>query len=225
MGNGILRYIEYFLARLLRNVRGHDHQLFTHQEAFKDVPRNLDVAAPELGPEGSQMGFEYSAAGGSKFPELTWSLAAAAAPPGAAKLDGLAGGEAIKEYVLISEDPDVPIPNLAACHGIYYAIPPEKTHIRSEDISLDDSVESDVGAKWLKGGFRLGKNLRGSVYGGARPPVGHGGHRYFYQVVALKEKLDESHLSAVATKADILKEIQGKVLCWGSWYGVYENKW
>lgn len=217
MGNGILRYIEYFLARLLCNVRGHDNLLFTNQDAIKDKPRNIDVAAPEIGPEGSQMGFEYSAPGGSKFPELTWSLAPSAklAP----------GEEDIKQYILISEDPDVPIPNLAALHGIYYAIPPEKTHIHSEDISLDPSVKSDVGGKWLKGGFRLGKNLRGSVYGGARPPVGHGGHRYFYQVVALKEKLDESHLSAVATKADILKEIQGKVVGWGSWYGVYENKW
>jgi phosphatidylethanolamine-binding protein (PEBP) family uncharacterized protein len=218
--DSILRYLVYYLARLLYNVKGHDSLLFTQQDLFKDIPKNIEVVAPEIGPVGSQMGVEYSALGGSKFPKLTWSLS-----PNVADSSAVAKDE-IKEYILISEDPDVPIPNMVGIHGIYYAIPPEKTHVESEDISLDSLVKSDNGkAKWLKGGFRLGKNLRGTVYGGARPPVGHGGHRYFYQVVALKEKLDTSRLSPVATKSELLKEIRGKVVGWGLWYGVYENKW
>ncbi|KEF51358.1 uncharacterized protein A1O9_12507 [Exophiala aquamarina CBS 119918] len=223
----VLRYIEYFLGRLLYNVKGHDSLLFTKQEPFKAIPRNIDVVAPEIGPEGAQMGNEYSMFGGSKFPELTWSLAPQAGSSILAK-------DEIKEYILICEDPDAPIPNMVSLHGIYYSIPPEKTHVASDDISLDSTVSvksanHDNGArnkaKWLKGGFRLGKNALGTVYGGARPPVGHGGHRYFYQIVALKEKLDTSRLSPVATKPEILDEIRGKVVGWGFWYGVYENKW
>lgn len=222
----ILRYIEYILARLLYNVKGHDGLLFIKQEPFKNVPRNIDVVAPEIGPEGSHMGVEYSVFGGSKFPELTWSLA----PP---QTDSsLVRKEEIKEYILVSEDPDVPIPNMVGVHGVYYCIPPEKTQVDPEDIRLDSSLSaksvdgnSNEKVKRLKGGFRLGKNLRGTVYGGARPPVGDGGHRYFYQVVALKEKLDLSRLSPVATKSELLREIEGKIVGWGAWYGVYENKW
>ena len=210
-------------------MKGHDAQLFTNQEPFKDVPRNIDVVAPEIGREGSQMGHEYSMFGGSKFPELTWSVAPQASQDGSS---GLKKDE-IKEYILIVEDPDAPIRNLVSLHGIYYGIPPEKTRVSAEDISLDSSVSATSGsshgpdskAKWLKGGFRLGKTLRGIVYGGARPPVGHGAHRYFYEVVALKEKLDLNRLSPVATKSEMLEDIQGKVVGWGFWYGVYENKW
>lgn len=215
MGNSVLRYLVYCLAQLLRNVKGHDSLLFTSQALFNNIARNISVKAPEIGAEGAEMGIEYSASGGSKFPELTWSL-----KPGAeVTLDE------IKEYILMCEDPDVPIPGMVGLHGVYYGIPREKTHIHPGDISLDDSVKADGGGKLLKGGFRLGKNIRGTVYGGAQPPVGHGAHRYFYSVVALKEKLDNSHMSPVATKSDLLKEIQGKVVGWGSWYGVYEDKW
>src|SRR6187402_1158299 len=119
----ILRYIEYFLARLLYNVKGHDNLLFTNQDLFKDIARNIEVVAPEIGPEGSQMGVEYSAFGGSKFPELRWSLAPDVAGSAAVTKDE------IKEYILIIEDPDVPIPNTVGLHGMYYGIPPEKTHI------------------------------------------------------------------------------------------------
>ncbi|KAK5050777.1 hypothetical protein LTR84_003336 [Exophiala bonariae] len=215
MGNIILRYLVYYLAQILRNVKGHDSLLFTSQDPFKNVPKNIDVVAPEIGPEGAEMSVEYSANGGSKFPELKWSLNSGA---------GVAE-HAIKEYILISEDPDVPIPGMVGLHGVYYAIPPEKTHVHPGDISLDGSVKADGGGKWLKGGFRLGKNIRGTVYGGAQPPVGHGAHRYFYSVIALKDKVDDSRMSPVATKSDLLEEIRGKVVGWGYWYGVYENKW
>ena len=39
------------------------------------------------------------------------------------------------------------------------------------------------GGNEVKGGFKFGQNHMGNVYGGPRPVLGHGPHRYLYQVV------------------------------------------
>jgi hypothetical protein len=43
--------------------------------------------------------------------------------------------------------------------------------------------------------------------------------------VALKEKLDLAKVKAVATRDEVLREMESKVCGWGEWVGVYENKW
>ncbi|KIX07003.1 uncharacterized protein Z518_04979 [Rhinocladiella mackenziei CBS 650.93] len=150
---GILKYIEYGLAQLLYNQKGRDSKLFTKGDLFKDIPQNIKVQSPELGPSGSYMKTEHTQFGASKFPQLTWSTTASN----------------VKEYMLICEDPDAPLPF---------------------DIEIDGSKPLPDGGKWLSGGFRLGKNLRGTIYSGSRPAAGHGEHRYFYQVVTLKEEVN-----------------------------------
>jgi len=207
---GVGRYIEYWLAQLLYNQKGRDEKLFTKAPIFKDVPQNLQVESPEVGPSGSHLREEHSQYGESKFPALSWSLT-----PNASQVD-------VKEYMLICEDPDAPLP-LVPNHGMYYAIPPTKTHIAPEDIQLEK--QDNNGAKWLKGGFRLGKNLRGTVYSGPRPPVGHGEHRYFFQVVALKDKLDTARMSPVATRSELVEQMKGKIVGYGVWTGIFERKW
>ncbi|KAK9368647.1 hypothetical protein V1509DRAFT_54239 [Lipomyces kononenkoae] len=77
----------------------------------------------------------------------------------------------------------------------------------------------------MKGGFRLGKNVIGCLYGGPKPPLGHGVHRYFYTLVALKEPLDTRGMSSLATKKEIGEAIKGKRIGWGQWVGLYERKW
>ncbi len=59
---------------------------------------------------------------------------------------------------------------------------------------------------------------------GARPVLGHGPHRYHYQVVALDTSLDSSLLSKETTKEEVIEMIDGKVLGWGQWVGIYERK-
>jgi len=209
---GILRYLEYYLARLLYNSKGRDAKLLTHGALFQNMPQNIHVESPELGPSGSHLDrVKHTQYGANKFPELKWTL-------DASHTDAQAD---VKEYLLLVEDPDAPIP-IVPNHGLYYAIPPTTTHLRSEDVTLQ---KEEGGAKWLKGGFRLGRNLRGTVYSGPRPPVGHGEHRYFFQVVALKETLDTATLSPVATKAELVQAIEGKILGYGIWIGVFEEKW
>lgn len=223
----ILRYLEYYLARLLINSKGRDAKLLTRSPLFATIPQTITVTSPELGPSPAHMTTEHSALGTSRFPELEWSMSSSVSDPASAKANAQAQ---VKEYILICEDPDAPLP-IVPNHGMFYAIPPTKTRVGPQDFKPLSPSQSEAqgqqqaGAKFLAGGFRLGKNLRGSVYGGPRPPVGHGEHRYFYQVVALAEKLDTSRMKPVATRDELLREMEGKIVAWGEWIGIYENKW
>ncbi|KAG9783912.1 hypothetical protein KCU88_g2947, partial [Aureobasidium melanogenum] len=243
MSSLLLRYIEWALAQLLYRARGHDAKLFTRSEAFKGIPQNIQVTSPELGPSGSHLTWDHSKLGSNRFPRLTWSLPTITPVNNTTTntdtntntntntTDQSGNGMHIsepnvQEYLLICEDPDSPLPT-PGNHGIYYSIPADKTEIGPEDLELDDDRNEAAanGSKWLKGGFRLGANHRGTVYIGPRPPVGHGEHRYFYQVVALKEKLDTNEMSPVATREELLQQIKGKLFGWGVWIGKFENKW
>ncbi|KAJ9605014.1 hypothetical protein H2200_010403 [Cladophialophora chaetospira] len=216
---GILRYIEYFLARLFVNQKGRDAKLLTRSSLFTGTPKNISITSPSLGSSPAHLSTEHSQLGISKFPDLSWSLDPSV--PGV-ELNN------VKEWFLIVEDPDAPLP-FVPNHGMYYAIPTAKSSVGPDDFKLEalkSSSGSDLpGARYLEGGFRLGKNLRGTLYSGPRPPVGHGEHRYFFQVVALKEHLDTKKMMAVATRDEVLKEMEGKLYGWGEWIGTLETKW
>lgn len=153
-----------------------------------------------MGPSGSPLPVDLSADGAGHFPSLRWP------PP----------SPDVKQYLLISEDPDAPLPS-PIIHGIYYAIAPTVTAV-----SADDFLEAD-GAYALKGGFRYGKNRNGSVYIPPRPLIGHGSHRYFFTLVALSQPLDTSGFSALPTIEEVAAAVEGKVLGWGEWTGSYER--
>lgn len=63
------------------------------------------------------------------------------------------------------------------------------------------------------------------MYNGPRALKGHGPHRYYYQLIALKEPLDLKSIGPIATKAELVKAIEGKVAGWGLWIGISERKW
>ena len=207
----VLQYLEYGLARLLYNLRGRDAKLFIKGPAFADFPEpTIEINSPDCGPSNSTMKLEYTQYGEDRFPELDWSL-----PP------TLAGQ--VKEYLLVSEDPDAPLPS-PPTHGLCYAIPPSTTRITASDMALDK--EKSTGKKWvLKGGFHTSKNILGKHYGGPRPPLGHGPHRYFYELIALKEPVDFTKLSEMPTKKELAAAIVRKVAGWGQWVGVFEKQW
>ncbi|KAK6380267.1 uncharacterized protein PV06_05577 [Exophiala oligosperma] len=216
-------YLEYFLGRLLSSNRGRDSKLWINDRSLfeEGIPQNITVTCPEIGPSNSVMPVEYSAYGTSRFPTLTWNIDTSST--------GASNGieNRIKEYVILVEDPDAPLP-LVPNHGLFYAIPATKTTVTADDVVLDTkpAVTASVeGAKYLRGGFRLGKNLRGTIYAGPRPPLGHGPHRYFYQVIALDQALDVDEMKPVATKAELEVAIKGKIVGYGVWIGVFERKW
>lgn len=203
---GIGDYFMYGLGRLLINQKGRDKGLFFKTPVFATLPEpTFTIESSELGPSESHFKEEHTGYGKDLFPELHWQKPS----------------PDVVEYVLIVEDPDAPLPT-PITHGLFYAIPGDKTSLTHEDIALDKTVDKE---KHLKGGFRLGKNINGSIYGGPKPPLGHGVHRYFYTLIALNEPLDKSKLSSVATKKEINDAIQGKMTGWGQWIGLYERKW
>jgi len=204
--DSILSSIEYGLGRLLFNFKAHDDKLFTKGPAFTSFSEpTFEVDSPDCGASNSIMKLEYTQLSEDRFPELAWSTPS----------------PDVKEYLLVVEDADAPLP-FTPTHGLYYSIPATKTTINNNDVRAVDGAGKD---KTLKGGFRLGKNIRGTVYSGPRPVMGHGAHRYYFQLIALKEPVDVENMSAIATKKELSEEIVGKVAGWGVWIGIFERRW
>jgi phosphatidylethanolamine-binding protein (PEBP) family uncharacterized protein len=204
----VLDYVELFFSTILSRVRGHEAARFTKGTAFASFPEpSITVTSADSGPSGSNMSLDHTQEGKDLFPELSW-----AAVPEA------------QEYLLIAQDVDAPLPS-PITHGIFHGIPPTKKSVVNADFDPVEGTRAKPVGTLLKGGFRRGANLRGSVYGGPRALKGHGPHRYYFMVVALKEKLDVSKMSPVAKTAELAREIEGKVLGWGEWVGVSERKW
>ncbi|CAJ2506188.1 Uu.00g003180.m01.CDS01 [Anthostomella pinea] len=189
--------LEVSLAWLFKNAKGRDAKAFYTRPALAGfAEQTITVTSPDCGATNATLAVDYTADGAGKFPALQW-----AAPP---ELEGR-----VREWLLVSEDPDAPLPT-PICHGIYTGIPPTKTSVEAADFEVADKAKA-----LLKGGFHYGKNIRGSVYGLPRPLMNHGPHRYFYMVVALEEPLDPKLLAPTATREQIADAIVGKVLGWG----------
>jgi Raf kinase inhibitor-like YbhB/YbcL family protein len=110
-----------------------------------------------------------------------------------------------KEFALICDDPDAPRDE-PFVHWVLYKIPAGQSSLSEGKVG--DAVE--------------GKNDFGNVgYGGPMPPPGHGVHHYHFKVYALDR---EVFLGAGATKAELLKAINGHVLDQGELVGTYERK-
>lgn len=114
-----------------------------------------------------------------------------------------------KTLVLIMEDPDAPIGLFT--HWILYEIPatvreiPEGVPKRPEVAGLGLQGVNDFG--------RIG-------YGGPCPPRGHGPHRYFFRLYALSASLG---LKPRASRGDVLKAMEGKVLAQAEYMGIYKR--
>ncbi|PVH99867.1 PEBP-like protein [Periconia macrospinosa] len=201
----LLKVIEFCLGRLFYKRRGYDDQCLFNSNAFLKHPKpSITITSPDCGGSGAQFTNHYSMFGVGQIPTLTWSSPSPAD---------------IKQYILVIEDPDGPLghPNV---HGIYCLIPPSSTSVSAIDLEL---LKEEDGKKIIKSGWRVGKNSRDTVYVPPRPPRGHGPHRYFFEIIALGEKLKPGKLTDVPTKEELAGAIDGKVVAWGLWVGVYES--
>ncbi|HEX5136148.1 MAG TPA: YbhB/YbcL family Raf kinase inhibitor-like protein [Planctomycetota bacterium] len=108
-----------------------------------------------------------------------------------------------KELALLCDDPDAPMDE-PWVHWVLFKIPTDAT-------GLDEGAKVGVagGNSWSKPGW-----------GGPLPPKGHGIHHYHFKVFALDAPLA---LKKGATKADLLKAIQGHVLSEGEIVGTYSR--
>lgn len=113
------------------------------------------------------------------------------------------------------EDPDAPLPS-PIVHGIYYGISGESKEFGGEGVVPSGGLKAGKG-------FKVGRNRKGTVYIGPRPVLGHGVHRYMFDVVGLREEL--VGLNECPTKEELVKAVEGKVVGWGRWMGTFERKW
>ena len=203
--------IEHLIGRSLASIRQHDAKLFTKAQAFTDQPEpTIAVLSPECGStDDAQLQTAHTPMGANRFPQLEWH----AMDAGRTRAEGL-----VAEYLVVVEDPDAPLP-APVVHGIYYGIPGGKTALSPKDFEpLPD------GGNMLRGGFRFGRNRMKSIWGGPKPVLGHGPHRYIFQVVGLRSTLDVGMLGQAPTKIDLERAVEGKVAAWGQWVGTFERK-
>lgn len=206
----LIDYPEWFLGKLLSGRRGNDHDLFCKAPAFEDFPApNITVEAPEIGPSGSKLGKEYGAWGPGRIPTIKWSLSSS--------LDTAK----VKEYLLVFEDPDAPLSH-SNPHGIYAEVPASRSKIEQTDLEL---MRKEGERNIVRGGFSVGKNRRNIVYIAPRPPLGHGPHRYFFEVVALSEPLKLTKNGEAPSISELKTLVDGKVAGWGQWVGTFESTW
>jgi Raf kinase inhibitor-like YbhB/YbcL family protein len=122
-------------------------------------------------------------------PQLSWTGAPAATT----------------SFVLIMHDVDVAVPagSLAndITHWVVWNIPAATT-------TLPEGGPLPSGANQL--------SMRGPQYMGPAPPAGHPYHHYIFQIFALSAPLE---VAAGATRADVEKAMEGKILARGTYVG------
>lgn len=113
-----------------------------------------------------------------------------------------------KCWALICDDPDAPRGTWV--HWVLFNLP-GNTRELAEAVPMDKS---------LPNGAIQGKNDFGDIgYGGPAPPKGKP-HRYFFKLYALDASLS---LKPGATKAELLKAMDGHLLATGELMGKYQR--
>lgn len=126
--------------------------------------------------------------------------------------------EKTKSLAIICDDPDAPTPEAPRpnpwVHWVMYNMNPSVTTLK-EGVEISSIPGAKEGAA-TQAGMTDSKKPQ---YHGPCPPRGN--HRYFFTVYAVKIVLD---LPSGATKEDVLKAIEGKVLAEAALMGTYERK-
>ena len=113
-----------------------------------------------------------------------------------------------KTFALICDDPDAPRGTWV--HWVLYNLP----------VSVKSLPEHVPTQPKLPNGALQGKSDFGKIgYGGPAPPSGT--HRYFFKVYALNAELK---LGSGATKAQLVKAMNGHILAQGELVGKYSRK-
>jgi Raf kinase inhibitor-like YbhB/YbcL family protein len=153
----------------------------------------MNIESTAFAPDG-EIPRKYTCEGDDVSPPLSWS----GIPAGARSL------------VLIVDDPDAPdpaAPRTTWVHWVLYDLPPSVAGL--PEAAGPPSAPARSGLNdWRKAG-----------YGGPCPPIGR--HRYFHKLYALDREIGD--LGAKATKADVVKAMEGHVLAETRLVGTYQK--
>ena len=155
----------------------------------------LTLSSPAFAHQGA-IPAEYTCDDADTSPELRWS----GAPAGT------------RSFALIVDDPDAPdpkAPKMTYVHWVLYNLPADCA-----------GLPKGVPAQQLPHGTHEGLNdWKRAGYGGPCPPIGR--HRYFHKLYALDAVLPDL---GKATKAQLLKAMEGRVLAQAELLGTYQRE-
>jgi Raf kinase inhibitor-like YbhB/YbcL family protein len=161
-----------------------------------DGPMILHVRSDAFD-EGQEIPEENSAYGRNISPRMGWS--------------GLPEGT--RSIVLMMEDPDAPRPK-PFVHWLVYNIPRSANGLPPDLGTAPVPAAPEAGVQ--------GRNSTGQIgYFGPKPPKGDPAHHYHFQVFALDQFLA---LKPGATRQDLLREMNGRVLGKGRLIGTYHER-
>jgi Raf kinase inhibitor-like YbhB/YbcL family protein len=166
--------------------------------ASAQTPQPLTVTSPTL-KAGETIPRDYTADGRNISPPLQWSGAPAST----------------KEFAVICDDPDVPMPQ-PFVHWVIYKIPGTAKGL-PENIPIDAAAPMPAD---IAGAVQGTSGFRRPIYRGPAPPPGKP-HHYHFKVLAIDAILD---LKPGLTKAELLEAIKGHVVGEGELVALYERR-
>jgi hypothetical protein len=166
--------------------------------ASAQAPATLTVTSPTL-KAGETIPADYTADGKNVSPPLQWSGAPTST----------------KEFAVICDDPDVPMPQ-PFVHWVIYKIPGTAKGL-PENIPIDPATPMPAEVASAVQGT---SGFRRAIYRGPAPPPGKP-HHYHFRVYAIDAVLD---LRPGLTKAELLDAIKGHVVGEGELVAIYERK-
>lgn len=182
--------IEGLLGSMLRKVRSSNEKLTSHQAP---AAQTIQISSSAFKPN-NPIPKKYTQEAENVSPPLQWTNV----PAGA------------KSLVLVTEDPDAPMPHPLA-HWIVYNIPAGAKNL-AEGVARGASIP---------GGGRQSKNYDGDLgYTGPMPPRGHGTHHYHFQLFAVDRELS---FNGEPSQKDLQGALQGHVIAEGELVGTYER--
>jgi Raf kinase inhibitor-like YbhB/YbcL family protein len=162
------------------------------------TPQAITVTSPTL-KAGETIPQDYTADGRNISPPLAWSGAPSST----------------KEFAVICDDPDVPMPQ-PFVHWVIYKIPATAKGL-PENIPIDPAAAMPTE---IAGAVQGTSGFRRAIYRGPAPPPGKP-HHYHFKVLAIDAVLD---LKPGLTKAELLDAVKGHVVGEGELVAVYERK-
>jgi hypothetical protein len=153
--------LERFLGHVLRGIRADEKYLAFNDPRFVTAPVTIELTSSAFVESGA-MPKRYAGVGDNLSPPLGWTRLPLAA----------------RELVLVMQDPDAPLPR-PFTHFVLTGIPTGWTGLAEGALAAKPASPLAFG----KGSFGL------TGYAGPRPVLGHGPHRYVFQIFALSRSL------------------------------------
>lgn len=114
-----------------------------------------------------------------------------------------------QSLVVFCHDPDAPLVTARGTYGFVHWV-------------LYDIPASVTGLPEAVADYSAGRNDFGNIgYGGPMPPPGHGLHRYFFWVLALRQA---PQLNGGLTLWEVLEKVEPSIVGMNRLMGIYERK-